>query len=205
MDLTKNHIALTTSLGVQEEAHQKLLSLLEMANLSANTTFEKLFGMVGTLGQSLDDINVKVQSWNRNGMGQTWMPLGALILGSGILLGREGGRIVLVLAGAISSYRLICLLILPMLTWDEIVGIILFFIGSLCLRDFVEILHLRDLRLPSTAIGVSSEGGLDVKNYGILSRGLAVWAGSVFAVVVAISLVAFRRRRCPVPMDKDLE
>lgn len=85
---------------------------------------------------------------------------------------------------------------------------ILFFIGSLHFRDLVEILHLRDLRLSSAVIGVSSEGSLDVKNYGILSRGLAIWAGSMFAVtlvVVAVSLVAFRRRRCPVPMNKDLE
>lgn len=111
MDLAKNHINLTTSLSAQEEGHRRLLSLLEMANLSANATFERLVGMFGTVSQSLDDIDVKIQSWNRNGMGQTWMPLGALILGSGILLGREGGGIVLILAGAIGSYRLVRFLI----------------------------------------------------------------------------------------------
>lgn len=75
-----------------------------MAQFNANTTFESLLGLVSTLSQSLDDVDAKVRSWNGNGMGQTWMPLGALILGSGILLGREGGGILSILAG---SYRLV--------------------------------------------------------------------------------------------------
>lgn len=107
MEMTKSHMALTTSLGAQEDAQQRLLSSLEMANFNANTTFERLLGMVSTLSQSLDDVDVKIRSWNGNGMGQTWMPLGALILGFGILLGREGGGILSILVGVFGSYRLI--------------------------------------------------------------------------------------------------
>lgn len=111
MDLAQNHIALTASIGAQEDAQRRLLSSLEMADFSANTTFERLFEMVDILSQSLNDVDVKVRSWNQNGMGQTWMPLGALILGSGILLGREGGKIILIPVGVFGLYRFVCLFI----------------------------------------------------------------------------------------------
>lgn len=89
---------------------------------------------------------------------------------------------------------------------NGIAGAILFFAGSLYFRGFIETLGLRDLK-PST-IGFSSEGGLDVKNHGVISRTLVIWVGAVLAVafmVVTISFVAFRRRRRPILMDKDLE
>lgn len=107
MEITKSHMALTNSLGAQEDAQQRLLHSLEMASFNANTTFERLLGMFGTLSQSLDDVDVKIRSWNGNVMGQTWMPLGALIFGFGILLGREGGGILSILVGASGSYRLV--------------------------------------------------------------------------------------------------
>lgn len=70
-----------------------------MAHRSANATLERFLEMMDTLNLSLSDAGIKIQSWNINDMGQKWMLLGALIFGSGVLSGMEGGRVVLILFG----------------------------------------------------------------------------------------------------------
>lgn len=59
--------------------------------------------MIDSLSQSLDDTDIKIRSWNINGIGQTGMQLGAFILGAGILLGLGGGKFPLTLVGILGS------------------------------------------------------------------------------------------------------
>lgn len=98
-------MTLTTSFNRQEEAQQRLLSSLERAHHSANTTFERLSVTMGMLSKSLDEADMKIRSWSMNSMGQAWIQLGILILGLGILLSKEGSKVVLMFVGVLGSYR----------------------------------------------------------------------------------------------------